>query len=253
MKKENKLLLILGAIFTGIVVLVTAICIVLPRVTSVGNVKVPDVSTMDEVEAEELLIKEGLKVRTELENIPSDTVPEGKVVKTDPAAGRTVKENTEVTIYISSGANALTVEDYTGKNYIEIKTRIESLYSINVKTEKKTVDNPSDYKASEIIDQYPKAGEKVLEGGTLILYYPDIEEVYPDFTTGDYSLSEIEDFAKKYNLKLTINYIATNDYPAGTIISQSRNANSPIAANGSFTITIAQEEYEGDPGEQGDE
>lgn len=245
-KKENKLLLILGAIFTGIVVLVTAICIVLPRITSVDNVKVPDVSNMDEVDAEEVLRKEGLEVRTELEKIPSDTIPEGKIVKTDPAAGRTVKEDTEVTMYISTGANALTVEDYTGKNYIEIKTRIESLYSINVKTEKKTVENPADYKASEIIDQYPKAGEKVLDGGTLILYYPDVEEVYPDFTTGDYSLSDIEEFARKYNLKFNVNYIPTSDHPAGTIISQSRAANSPIAAGASFTVTIAQEEYDGE-------
>lgn len=245
-KKENKLLLILGAIFTGIVVLVTAICVLLPRITSVGNVKVPDVADMDEVEAEELLIKEGLKINPELQKTPSDTIEEGKVVKTDPAAGRTVKENTEVVIYISSGANALTVEDYTGKNYIEIKAKIEATYSINVKTEKKTVENPADYKASEIIGQYPPAGEKVLEGGTLILYYPDVEEVYPDFTTGDYSLSEIEDFAKKYNLKFNVSYVATNDVPAGTIMNQSRAANSPIAPGASFTITISQEEYEGE-------
>lgn len=247
-KKENKLLLILGAIFTGIVVLVTAICVILPRVTSVDNVRVPEVEGMDEVKAEELLMEEGLKINPELQKIPSDTVEEGKVVKTDPAAGRTVKENTEVIIYVSSGANALTVEDYTGKNYIEVKTRIETQYKINVKTEKRTVDNPADYKASEIIDQYPKPGERVIEGGTLILYYPDIEELYPDFTTGDYSLTEIEEFAKKYNLKFEVINLPTNEKPAGSIISQSRSPNTPIAPNAKFTITIAQEEYEGEDG-----
>ncbi len=248
-KKENKLLLILGAVFTGIVVLVTAICVVLPRVTSVGNVKVPDVSEMDEVKAEEILIEEGLKINQEIKETPSDTIPEGQVVKTDPAAGRTVKEGTEVTIYVSSGTNALTLEDYTGQNYIEVKARLESLYAINIKVESKDVDNPADYTATEIIGQFPAAGEKVLEGGTLILYYPNVEERYPDFTTGDYSLSEIEEFAKKYSLKLNTKYETSSEVPAGTIIRQSRQAGSRITAGATFTITISQEPIDENPNE----
>ncbi|HBA37594.1 MAG TPA: hypothetical protein DCY94_02625, partial [Firmicutes bacterium] len=240
-KKENKLLLILGSIFTGIVVLVTAICVILPRVTDVDNVKVPETSGMEELKAEELLIEEGLRVNSELKKIPSDTIEEGKVVKTDPASGRTVKEGTEVTIYVSSGANALTLEDYTNRNYIEVKAILESTYNISVKVETKEVDNPSDYKASMIIGQSPSAGEKVLEGGTLILYIPNVEDVYPDFTTGDFSLAEIQDFAKKYNLQLNIKQLPTDEFPAGTILGQSRQPNSRIASGASFTITIAQE------------
>lgn len=240
-KKENKILLTLGAIFTGIVVLVTAICVILPRVTAVDNVKVPDVSDMDEVKAEEKLIEEGLKVNSELKYTPSDTIEEGKVVKTDPATGRTVKEGTEVTIYVSSGANSITLDDYTGKNYIEVRAILESSHSVNVTIEKKAVEDPSEYNASEIIGQSPSAGEKVLEGGNVTLYIPDIEELYPDFTTGDYSLSEIKEFAKKYSLTLNTKYVETSEYPAGTIMAQSRPANSKIAAGASFTITIAQE------------
>lgn len=246
-KKENKLLLALGAVFTGIVVLVTAICVVLPQVTSVGNVKVPDVSEMDEVKAEEILIEEGLRINQEIKETPSDTIPVGQVVKTDPAAGRTVKEGTEVTIYVSSGPNALTLEDYTGQNYIEVKAKLESLYSINIKVESKDVDNPADYKAAEIIGQFPLPGEKVLEGGTLILYYPNIEERYPDFTTGDYTLTEIEEFAKKYSLKLNTKYVVTSDVPAGTIIAQSRQPNTPISPGVSFTISISQEPLDEEP------
>ena len=247
MKKENKLLLILGAVFTGIVVLVTVICIVLPRVTSVGNVKVPDVSSMNEVEAEEALIEEGLVVNTELKYISSETIPEGKVVKTDPSAGRTVKEGTEVTIYISTGENMLTLDDYTGRNYIEVKAILESTYKMNVITEKRAVDKPEDYKASEIIDQNPKPGEKVAEGGTITLYYPDIEEVYPDFTNGDYSLADIDKFAEKNGLKFTPKYRETSEYPAGTIFEQSRQPNSRITAGASFTVTIAQEPLDEGP------
>lgn len=243
-KKENKILLILGAVFTSIVVMVTAVCVILPRVTSVDNVKVPIVTDMEEVKAEELLIEEGLKVNVELKYIASDSIDEGKVVKTDPAGGRTVKEGTEVTIYISSGPNSLVLEDYTGRNYIEVKAILESTYKMNVITEKRAVDDPKNYKASQIIDQSPKPGEKVPEGGTVTLYYPDIEDVYPDFTTGDYSLAQIEEFAEKNGLKFTPKYQETDAYPAGTIFEQSRQPNSRVSAGASFSVTIAQEPSE---------
>ena len=78
----------------------------------------------------------------------------------------------------------------------------------------------------------------------MILYYPDIEERYPDFTTGDYTLKEIEDFAEKYSLKLNTKYVDDTEHPAGTIIAQSRQAGSRIAAGATFTITITQEPIE---------
>lgn len=240
-KKENKLLLILAGIFTGIVVLVTIIFVLLPKITSVKNTKVPDVSGLAELKAEEKLLDEGLKINSDLKEIASDDIEEGKVVKTDPAAGRTVKEGTEVTIYISSGPASVVLEDYTGRDYTNVKDKLENDYKINVLIEKRTVDNPGDYSANEIIEQNPKAGEKVKEGGTVTLYVPDIESLYPDFTTGDYTLADIEKFADDYNLKLNVKYMETSEYPAGTIISQSRAKNTKIQPGASITITIAQE------------
>ena len=240
-KKENKLILILGAIFTGIVVLVTAIVILLPKLTSVASIRVPETAGSSELDAEKKLIDEGLKINSELKYINSDTIESGLVVKTDPAAGRTVKEGTEVTIYISSGSNSLILEDYTGKNYIDIRARLESTYKLNIIIEPKSVDNPSDYTASEIIGQDPAAGAALNEGGTLTLYIPDIEDLYPDFTTGDYSLTEIQKFAEKYSIVLKVDYVETDEVAAGTIISQSRAAGSKIVAGARFTIKIAQE------------
>ena len=235
------MILILGAIFTGIVVLVTAIVILLPKLTSVASIRVPETAGSSELDAEKKLIDEGLKINSELKYINSDTIESGLVVKTDPAAGRTVKEGTEVTIYISSGSNSLILEDYTGKNYIDIRARLESTYKLNIIIEPKSVDNPSDYTASEIIGQDPAAGAALNEGGTLTLYIPDIEDLYPDFTTGDYSLTEIQKFAEKYSIVLKVDYVETDEVAAGTIISQSRAAGSKIVAGARFTIKIAQE------------
>lgn len=240
-KRENKVLLILGAIFTGIIVLVTGIFVIIPKIQSVDDTKVPVVSGLSELDAEKKLIDEGLKIKSELKYIGSDSIDEGLVVKTDPAQGRTVKEGTEVTIYLSTGKNSLELEDYTGKNYIDIRARLEESYQMNVIVEPQIVDNPADYTATEIIGQKPEAGTSVSQGGTITLYIPDIEDLYPDFTTGDYSLLEIQQFAKKYNLTLNVKNVETEEYEPGTIFAQSREPKTKIVAGATFTISIAQE------------
>ena len=251
-KKENKLLITLGAIFTGIVVLVTAIVILLPRITSVSNTKVPDVTNMEELKAESKLLDSGLKIKSDLKHIASDEIEEGKVVKTDPATGRTVKEGTEITIYVSSGPTTLEVDNYIGRDYSNVKDKLEHDYSLNVLVEKKEIEgNPSDYDPDEIIDQNPKKGEKLKAGDTITLYIPDIESLYPDFTTGEYTLSDIEEFCNKYNLKLVTKYVADNSSEPGTIISQSRAKNSKIQTGATLVITISESAMDDVPANNG--
>ena len=239
MKKENKLLLILGSIFTGIVVLVTALVVILPKITSVSNTVVPDVSGLDELKAEEKLLDKGLKINSKLKEISSDDIKAGKVVKTDPAAGRTVKEGTEVTIYVSTGTSMITLEDYTGRDYKNVQDKLENDLGLKVLIEKKEVDNPVDYDANEIISQAPAPKEKVKEGDTITLYIPDIDSLYPDFTTGDYTYQDIEEFAKKYNLVLKQKMQETTTEEPGTIIAQSRPKNTKIQSGATLTITVA--------------
>ena len=245
-KKENKLLIFLGTIFTSIVILVTAIFVLLPKLTSVEDVRVPEVSGLTIVKAEEKLMNAGLTIQTELKYTASESIEEGLVVKTDPGTGRTVKEGTEVTLYISSGSNALILENYVGKNYIAIKAVLET-YKMNVIIEEEEVDNPHEYSATEILAQEPAPGTSLPEGSTVTLYIPDIEEVYPDFTTGDYTLAEIQKFANEYKINLKIAYQKTNEYAPGTIIKQSRAAGTTIATGAIFTITIAEEEIIEEP------
>lgn len=45
----------------------------------------------------------------------SNDVPSGQVIRQDPKAGKTVKEGTKVTIYVSQGTESLKVTDVRGK------------------------------------------------------------------------------------------------------------------------------------------
>ena len=237
-KKENKLLLILGIVFTTIVIVITTVFVIIPKIVSARDVTIPDTTNLTEAIAEAKLKKAGLKIAGDNKEISSDDVKKGKVVKTSPKSGRVVKHGTEVTLYISTGTEKIKLDDYTGKNVQTIKNKLEKK-DIQVLIEKKSVNDPSKVSANEVVAQDPEPGEEVYPGDSVTLYIPDIDELYPDFTNGDYTIKEVEKFADKYDIDLTIDYVTTGDYAPGTIISQSRSANSKIRSGASLTISVA--------------
>ena len=240
-KSENKTLKILSIILAGLAIVTVMVVLLLPKLISTDEVQVPDVSNKTSTEAIEILNKAGLKVAPESKTAQSETIPEGKVVKTDPSAGRTVKAGATITLYESAGAKYYEMEDFTGQNYIEVKAILEKVNNLFVVIEYEDVDDSSKYTKNQIIRQEPEVGTKLKEGDTVKLFVPNLTEAYPDFTTGDYSLSDITAFCDKYNLTLKTEYVQTDEYEAGTIIKQNRPKGSEIISGYTLTITIAEE------------
>ena len=237
-RRENKVLLVLGVIFTALVLCIAVVFVLSSVLGDVKEVKIPDVSGMTEVEAADTLEKLGLTVSTENKTAPSSDIPEGCVVKTDPSVGRTVKVTAEVTLYLSSGDNSYVVEDLTKQSAENVKYDLEKNYGLYVQI--KQIDTDEKYNANEIIKTEPAAGEKLKHGETIILYVKHIDDVYPDFTQG-YSLSQIEAWCDEYSVELKVNYVETSEYSAGTIYKQSRNAGSKVIASQQLEIYIAEE------------
>ena len=236
-KSDNKILITLSAIFTGIVVVITCIIVFLPIITNQKEIKVPDVTGLELTEAIGKLQDEGFKIADEQKETSSDEIPAGKVAKTNPMAGVKKTKGSEITLYISTGNAGFVMEDFTGKNYLTVKGTLEA-YGVYVILEKKDVDNVTD--ASVILDQSVKAGEKVSKGDTVTLYIPNITAKYPDFTSGDYTKEQIEAFCTQNNITCKFNEVseATGNYKSGDIIKQSRPAGTQVTSGASLTITI---------------
>ena len=133
------------------------------------------------------------------------------------------------------------VEDYTGKNYKEVKKMLEAL-NLNVYVESRDIpegDDPSDYEEGIIMAQSVEAGTKLSEGDSITLYIPSLDNKYPDFVTDEYTVAEVEDFAEDYEITLNIVYEDTTEYAPGTIIRQSRAAGSTVVSGARLTITVA--------------
>lgn len=246
---QNKTLVILISIFTGIVVLITTIVVLLPRITNSAQITVPDVTNMTVVKAIETLQEEGFTVSSEQIEKSSTVVEEGKIISTSPAGGTKHKKGYEVTLYVSTGNKSIEVEDYSGKNYLEVKGKLEA-YGINVFIEEKEIEADSDdnYEKNIIMEQSIKKGEYLSKGDNITLYIPDIKNVYPDFTDGTYIVSDIIDFAKEYSISvkfidnegktISINSDNAYEYDDYQILTQNRKAGSVVTSGVSITIKL---------------
>lgn len=239
--KKNKIVIIVLASVLGVLLLIFLIVFfILPGNPESEAVTVPSCKGLKVSACEKKLQKIGLEVNTEIKVVSSEEVEKNMVVKTDPEKGRSVKIGTKVTIYKSGGEETFEIEDYTGKNYIEVQTILKTQYGLNVKVEKKEpADNTKEYDEQEIIGQSLAAGSEVKEGDEIILYIPDVVDKFPDMNAEGWSLSDAEAFCKKYGIIIKVNEVETDKYTEGKIISQSRAAGSPIARGTTLTVEVA--------------
>lgn len=237
---QNKLLITLASVFVGLVVVITTIFVLIPKITSSKQTAIPDVTNYSVTDAIKALQKAGFVVSDEQREEANENVEEGKVSRTSPAIGSIRKEGTEVIIYRSLGDVTIAIEDYTGKNASEIKGKLEAL-KVQVIIEKKEVDltDGETYKENIIIGQSIEAGEKISEGETITLYVPKLDNKYPDFVNENYSVEEVENFCSEYGVTLTKKEVETTEYAAGSIIYQSRAAGTTVVSGAKLTIHIA--------------
>ena len=238
--EKNKLPIILAVVLLGTLIVLAGVYLLITS-KDVKEVKVPNVVGLTTEKAIKMIKEKGLEYTTKSEE--SATVEEGKVIRTEPKAGSTKTKGSTITIVESSGKEYLLLEDYTGKNYYEIKAKLE-LKGIKVEMKTKEVENTSDYKDKEeqIIDQEPKFDKeketKLYANDSVILYIPEVD-VYPDMVKEKWTLSKVQDFAKENNLTLDITYKETTDVEENIVLSQGRDPGDPIYNGYTLKITIS--------------
>ena len=237
-KKENKLLIILSSIFVGLVVIVAAFVLVLPAILKQKDIVVPNVAGKSVSEVIKELQDLGFEVADEQVEISDDEIAKGAVVKTNPASGSKRTEGTTITIYVSTGDSKHEIEDYKGRNYLEVKGELEA-YGIIVYVNKNEVNDPDKYEEDIIMGQDVEAGSKLGARDSITLYIPNITTQYPDFTDGSYTVDDVQKFCDKYGVTLNVTQEVDSTHEEGTIIKQSRAKGFTVMSGTTFTITVA--------------
>jgi serine/threonine-protein kinase len=90
-------------------------------------IAVPDVAGQDVIPAASAIAATGLQVDPTPREAPSDTVPVGKVIGTDPAAGAQVPRGTNVAIITSTGPELVTIPNVVFLTRAEAEAAITSV------------------------------------------------------------------------------------------------------------------------------
>ncbi len=128
-----------------------------------GTVAIPDVAGQAPGEARRALEDVGLEVETE-ERF-SDTVADGRVIGTEPAAATQVAGGSTVKLLVSKGSNQLDVPNLVGLSTEDAVAQIEALeLSANIQQ----TEDPAP--VGRVLSQTPSPGQKVKKGAQVTIF-----------------------------------------------------------------------------------
>ena len=125
------------------------------------DVDVPDVTGKTAEAAMATLEDKNLTVSREFEF--SNDVPSGQMIRQDPKAGKTVKEGTKVTIYVSQGTESIKVTDVRGKSEADAKA---ALSDFDVTT---TTEHSDTVAEGNVISQSISGGQYAEKGASITI------------------------------------------------------------------------------------
>ncbi|EGV01527.1 Stk1 family PASTA domain-containing Ser/Thr kinase [Streptococcus oralis] len=121
-----------------------------------ATIDIPDVAGQTVAEAKEALKKSKFEAGEE-KSETSDTVAEGRVIRTDPEAGSSRKEGTKVNLIVSSGKQSFQLSNYVGRKYTDVVAELKEK-KVPENLIKMEEEESSESKPGTILRQSPAAG-----------------------------------------------------------------------------------------------
>jgi serine/threonine-protein kinase len=198
------------------------------------NVTIEDFSGKTNQEATIALTDLGLTVVEKA--TPSDTVPSGVVISTDPEAGTKVPKDTEVTLIVSSGPSEVSVPSLLGLTEQEAK---DALTASGLVLGTITQGTSPTAPLGKVIQSNPETGTYATSGSVVDLIISNGKVEVPDVTSMNVTQAKNQLTGSGVGLKVVITTNeagCTNPTPLGqTVLSQSIK---PGPAKQGSTITL---------------
>ncbi|MCA0969250.1 Stk1 family PASTA domain-containing Ser/Thr kinase [Halobacillus litoralis] len=234
-KKKRKMLPWVLSIVAFLAISGVAALFLLPALTQPADVEIADVTGLEYEEAYTELTELNLNVSGE--EIFSEDVAEGLVIRTDPAAGSTVKEDTSVTIYYSRGRETVEFEDYTGQNFSLVETELAEQGFENIRQ----IQRSSEEEEGTILEHVsPRAGQQVIPEETPVIFEvssgpPTVDLPRLSRMTVEEATAELEDLG----LEVAISEEYSPDVPEGEVISQDPSPGTAVREGTTVELTIS--------------
>ncbi len=182
-----------------------------------SKIVVPSLAGLTVNEAKKDLSELGLTLRIGSEEFSED-IPEGRIIKSEPAGGGRVSENGEVVVFTSKGKERILVPSLLGLNSEDAQKLIEKN---NLFVGEISEEFSSDFAKGLIIRTIPASGDRVKRDTQVsIVISKGVESVaIADYRgkSGEQALNELVEAGFDVDSK----YVFSEDLPAGAVVSQS--------------------------------
>lgn len=228
-KKKRRWLFLL----IPLLILIVVLFILLQRP---GQVDIPaELVGITYDDAVELLEEHSLLLGEKIEQA-NDDVEEGIVFQTSPDSGATVREGTEVDLYVSLGEEPFIMEDYEDEEYEVIRAELSEL-GFTIENEKESSETvPAGY----IIAQDIEPGEEVLISETTITFTVSTGRPVMELRDlSEYNRTSVDDYVSERGLNLTADQESSEDIPAGQVISQDPAPGTSVYSGDRITVVFS--------------
>ena len=178
---------------------------------------------------------------------PSSVYEEGEIYDQNPDPGLTVKEQSTISIKVSTGKQTVVLEDYAGRDSTEV---FRDLNSKNLKwVETETYSN--EYAAGTVVMTAPGAGEEVAEGDEISVYVSlgsqEQNQTVPLIVGMNYHEARTLLTTRRLRIELVEEVqpetdedgnVIAGQQAAGTILSQSPTEDTQVPAGTVINVTV---------------
>ena len=212
--------------------------------TGPGTAAVPDVSGRGAPGATNALEEAGFLVSQERKF--SDEVEKGQVIRTEPIAGTALARGSTVTLFISRGADVVTVPDVFGLDRIAAESAIEDA-GLTVRVVSEDADEPE----GEVLRQIPDPGTELDRDSIVTIVVSTgagaigVKDVIGE--TQSVATRKLE----KQTLNVRVRFVDVDDSTqAGRVVDQSPQAGAHAASGETVTIFVGR--FTAPPPSEGD-
>ncbi|GHE09670.1 Stk1 family PASTA domain-containing Ser/Thr kinase [Klenkia taihuensis] len=205
-----------------------------PAEPTTASVQVPNLVGQTQAAAATALQQAGLAAGPVTTQASSD-VAEGSVISSDPAAGTTVDEGTEVALVVSAGPDTVAIPNVVGLTEDEARSNLENAGFTRVNSRQEASTEP----AGQVIGVDPGQGSQANpENQVITLSVSTGSAPIPDVRGQTYEQARATLQAAGFT-DITQQNAESNDVPAGQAIGTEPEAGQQATADDQITVLIA--------------
>ncbi len=202
--------------------------------------EVPDLigKTIDEANADEK-VKDIFTI-TQIGQRPSKEYEAGQIIEQSPASGKMVRDNREISVFVSTGVKSAPMPDIVNKEHRAAAVQLRAL-DLDLVIDEAAEEYSDNVSAGYVIRSNPAAGESLQEGDVVMLVIskgPETPTATIITLTG-MTLPQAQQAVSDLGLVCLIEYANDEEVPVDCVISQSIPVSTTVEQGSTIKLVVS--------------